>query len=98
MGYELRMHNEIRDWLIDLRATEPELARLVGGAVLAMLDAGARASARHWSSRRSGLDPLALIRRQARHPNQPCPPPPCRSTDRTSVGSYGGPAQWPIST
>jgi hypothetical protein len=40
MGYKLRMHNEIRDWLIDLRATEPELARLVGGAVLVMLDAG----------------------------------------------------------
>ena len=40
MGYKLRMHNEIRDWLIDLRATEPELARLVGEAVLAMLDAG----------------------------------------------------------
>ena len=37
MGYELRMHNEIRDWLIDLRATEPELARTVGEAVLAML-------------------------------------------------------------
>jgi hypothetical protein len=31
------MHNEIRDWLIDLRATEPELARTVGEAVLAML-------------------------------------------------------------
>jgi len=26
------------------------------------------------------MDPLALIRRQARHPNQPCPPPPWRST------------------
>jgi hypothetical protein len=34
------MHNEIRDWLTGLRATEPELARLVGEAVLAMLDAG----------------------------------------------------------
>jgi DNA-binding XRE family transcriptional regulator len=40
MGYRLRMHNEIRDWLTDLRGTEPELARLVGEAVLAMLDAG----------------------------------------------------------
>jgi hypothetical protein len=39
MGYELRMHDEIRDWLIDLRATEPELARTVGEAVLAMLAA-----------------------------------------------------------
>ena len=37
MGYELRMHDEIREWLIDLRATEPELARTVGEAVLAML-------------------------------------------------------------
>ena len=40
MGYRLRMHDEIRDWLRDLRGTEPELARLVGEAVLAMLDAG----------------------------------------------------------
>ena len=39
MSYELRIHDEIRDWLIDLRATEPELARTVGEAVLAMLDA-----------------------------------------------------------
>lgn len=39
MGYELRMYAEIRDWLIDLRATEPELARTVGEAVLAVLDA-----------------------------------------------------------
>ena len=39
MGYELRMHDEIREWLIDLRATEPELARTVGEAVLAMLAA-----------------------------------------------------------
>jgi phage shock protein A len=40
MGYQLRMHNEIRDGLTGLRATEPELARLVGEAVLALLDAG----------------------------------------------------------
>ena len=40
MGYRLRMHSEIRDWLSDLRGTEPELARLVGEAVLAILDAG----------------------------------------------------------
>ena len=40
MGYQLRMHNEIRDWLKGQRATEPELARLVGEAVLALLDAG----------------------------------------------------------
>ena len=40
MGYQLRMHQEIRDWLTGLRRTEPELARLVGEAVLALLDAG----------------------------------------------------------
>jgi phage shock protein A/DNA-binding XRE family transcriptional regulator len=40
MGYQLRMHREIRDWLTGLRRTEPELARLVGEAVLALLDAG----------------------------------------------------------
>lgn len=28
MGYRLRLHSEIRDWLTDLRGTEPELARL----------------------------------------------------------------------
>src|SRR5215467_11224702 len=40
MGYQLRMHHEVRDWLKGLRDTEPELARLVGEAVLALLDAG----------------------------------------------------------
>jgi DNA-binding XRE family transcriptional regulator len=40
MGYQLRLHDEIRDWLTDLRASEPELARRVGEALLAMLDAG----------------------------------------------------------
>jgi PspA/IM30 family/Helix-turn-helix domain len=40
MSHQLRMHNEIRDWLTGLRGTEPELARLVGEAVLALLDAG----------------------------------------------------------
>jgi phage shock protein A len=40
MGYQLRMHNEIRDWLTELRVAEPELARLVGEAVLALLDGG----------------------------------------------------------
>ena len=40
MGYHLRMHSEIRDWLTDLRGAEPELARLVGEAVVALLDAG----------------------------------------------------------
>jgi hypothetical protein len=40
MGYRLRMHREIRDRLSGLRGDEPELARLVGEAVLALLDAG----------------------------------------------------------
>jgi DNA-binding XRE family transcriptional regulator len=40
MGYQLRMHREIRDRLTDLRGDEPELARMVGEAVLALLDAG----------------------------------------------------------
>jgi DNA-binding XRE family transcriptional regulator len=40
VGHELRMHNEIRDWLTGLRGAEPGLARLVGEAVLAVLDAG----------------------------------------------------------
>src|SRR3984957_5372655 len=40
MGYQLRMHHEIRDWLAELRDTEPELARLVGEAGLGLLDAG----------------------------------------------------------
>ena len=40
MGYQLRMHREIRDWLTNLRGGEPELARLTGEAVLALLDAG----------------------------------------------------------
>jgi hypothetical protein len=34
------MHDEIREWLSGLRETEPELARLVGESVLALLDAG----------------------------------------------------------
>jgi hypothetical protein len=41
MGYQLRVHHEIRDWLTSLREIEPELARLVGEAVLALIDAGA---------------------------------------------------------
>jgi PspA/IM30 family/Helix-turn-helix domain len=40
MGYQLRMHTKIRAWLTGLRGTEPELARLVGEAVLAMAEAG----------------------------------------------------------
>jgi hypothetical protein len=41
MGYQLRLHSQIRAWLSDLRDTEPEQARLVGGAMLALIDAGA---------------------------------------------------------
>jgi DNA-binding XRE family transcriptional regulator len=40
MACGLWMHDEIRDWLTGLRETEPELARLVGESVLALLDAG----------------------------------------------------------
>jgi phage shock protein A len=40
MGYRLRIHNRVRDWLTDLRGAEPEEARVVGEAVLAMIEAG----------------------------------------------------------
>ncbi len=40
MGYRLRIHNRVREWLTDLRGAEPEVARAVGEAVLAMLEAG----------------------------------------------------------
>jgi phage shock protein A/DNA-binding XRE family transcriptional regulator len=40
MGYQLRLHSQIRDWLTDLRDAEPELARMVGEAMLALIDAG----------------------------------------------------------
>ena len=40
MTYQLRLHTEIRAWLTGLRATEPELARRVGEALLALIDAG----------------------------------------------------------
>ena len=40
MGYRLRIHIRVRDWLTDLRGAEPEVARMVGEAVLAMLEAG----------------------------------------------------------
>ncbi len=42
MGYRLRLRREIRDWLTDLGGTEPELARRVGEAVVALLDTGER--------------------------------------------------------
>ncbi|MGD0067140.1 MAG: PspA/IM30 family protein [Streptosporangiaceae bacterium] len=40
MSYRLQMHTKIHDWLTGLRVTEPHVARLVGEAVLAMLEAG----------------------------------------------------------
>jgi phage shock protein A len=40
MSYLLRIHDQVRAWLTDLRDSEPEVARLVGDAVLAMLEAG----------------------------------------------------------
>ena len=40
MGYQLRLHSQIRAWLADLRDTEPGQARLVGEALLALIDAG----------------------------------------------------------
>src|SRR5260370_40858012 len=38
MSYALRLHEEIRGWLTDLRDAEPELGRLVGEAIVALLD------------------------------------------------------------
>jgi DNA-binding XRE family transcriptional regulator len=40
MGYQLRLHREIRAWLTGLRDAEPERARRVGEAMLALIDAG----------------------------------------------------------
>ena len=40
MGYQLRLHGQIRAWLTGLRDTDPEQARLVGEAMLALIDAG----------------------------------------------------------
>ena len=48
MGYQLRLHSQVRAWLTGLRDTEPERARLVGEAMLALIDA---LSGRRWSSR-----------------------------------------------
>ncbi len=41
MSYQLKLHTTIHDWLTGLRVTEPEVARLAGEAVQAMLEAGA---------------------------------------------------------
>jgi len=40
MGYQLRLHSQIRAWLAGLRDTEPERARLVGETLLALIEAG----------------------------------------------------------
>jgi len=40
MSYRLRLHSQVRAWLTGLRDTEPEQARLVGAALLALIDAG----------------------------------------------------------
>ena len=41
MGYLLRMSGEIHDWLTELRASDPPVARRVGEALTALLDEGA---------------------------------------------------------
>jgi PspA/IM30 family/Helix-turn-helix domain len=40
MSYRLLIHNRVRDWLTDLRGAEPEVARVIGEALLAMIEAG----------------------------------------------------------
>jgi DNA-binding XRE family transcriptional regulator len=57
MGYRLWMHDEIRDWLTGLRETEPELARLAGEALAALLDAGDALGPPLTASLESGLPP-----------------------------------------
>jgi hypothetical protein len=42
MGYLLRMSGEIRDWLADLRDSDPPAAAQVGQALVALMDEGAR--------------------------------------------------------
>ena len=49
MGCRLRMSDEIRDWLTDLRASDPSSARPVGAALTALLGEGA------------GLGPLMVV-------------------------------------
>ena len=41
MGYLLRMSGEIRDWLADLRDSDPLAAAQVGQAVVALIEEGA---------------------------------------------------------
>ena len=45
MGYLLRMSDEIRDWLDDLRDSEPVAARQVGAALTALISEGASLAA-----------------------------------------------------
>lgn len=45
MGYLLRMSDEIRDWLDDLRESEPVAARQVGAALTALISEGASLAA-----------------------------------------------------
>ncbi|HEV2241964.1 MAG TPA: helix-turn-helix transcriptional regulator [Streptosporangiaceae bacterium] len=45
MGYLLRMSDEIRDWLDDLRDSEPVTARQVGAALTALISEGASLAA-----------------------------------------------------
>jgi Helix-turn-helix domain len=40
MGYRLRLHSEVREWLTELRGAEPWLAWRVGEAFVALLDTG----------------------------------------------------------
>jgi DNA-binding XRE family transcriptional regulator len=65
MGYQLWMHDKIGEWLSGLRDTEPEVARLVGEAVLALLDAGESLSAplvvSPQSALRALIDPGAIL-------------------------------------
>jgi Helix-turn-helix domain len=42
MAYRLRMSGEIRDWLADLRGSDPPAALLVGQALTALIDEGDR--------------------------------------------------------
>ena len=42
MGYVLGMSGEIRDWLADLRDSDPSAAAQVGQALVALMDEGAR--------------------------------------------------------
>jgi hypothetical protein len=40
MGYRLRMSSEMRDWLTELRATDPSRASRVGESLIALMSEG----------------------------------------------------------